>query len=96
MEKGRGFYSLPCACLKLPGSLPQLDIVAEGLYVGGSKGCLRRGRFLDGVLVEVDYEFFVSAVQNDLKTSLEREQHLYLILVLLGACIPGEANEGFI
>lgn len=34
--------------------------------------------------MEVDFEFFVSAVQNDLKTSLEREQHLYLILVLFG------------
>lgn len=45
--------------------------------------------------MEVDFEFFVSAVQNDLKTSLEREQHLYLILVLLGACFPGEGNEGF-
>lgn len=60
---------MPCACLKLPGSLPQLDIVVEGLYVGGSKGCLRRGRFLDGGLVEVGFEYFVSAVQNDLKTS---------------------------
>lgn len=68
MENRAGFY-LPYACLKLPGSLPQLDIVVEGLYVGGSKGCLRRGRFLDGGLVEVGFEYFVSAVQNDLKTS---------------------------
>lgn len=93
MENGAGLLLLP---LCLPASAWEFASVGySGGAVGGSKGCLRRGRFLDRVLVEVDFEFFVSAVQNDLKTSLEREQHLYLILVLLGACFPGEGNEGF-